>query len=193
MEPNRSRRKKQDRSSRLSREAWLAQALDVLARHGNAKLRVETIAAALGVTTGSFYWHFKDRDEFLESLVRYWGTMSTDPVIEHVSNLGGDARQRLIALTDLVMRGDYARFDVSVRAWAAQEPAIQPLVIEVDRRRLAFVRSLFAELGFEGSELEMRTRACIGYISLDPAIRDASDDSRRFEMLERFQALITRP
>jgi AcrR family transcriptional regulator len=193
MEPSRSRRKRQDRSSRLSREAWLAQALDVLARNGNAKLRVETIAAALGVTTGSFYWHFKDRDEFLESLVRYWGTMSTDPVIEHVSNLHGDARQRLTALTDLVMREDYAQFDVSVRAWAAQEPAIQPLVIEVDRRRLAFVRSLFAELGFEGSELEMRTRACIGYISLDPAIRDASDDSRRFEMLERFQALITRP
>ena len=193
MEPNRSRRKRQDRSSRLSREAWLAQALDVLARNGNAKLRVETIAAALGVTTGSFYWHFKDRDEFLESLVRYWGTKFTDPVIEHVSNLDGDARQRLIALTDLVMREDYAQFDVSVRAWAAEEPAIQPLVIEVDQRRLAFVRSLFAELGFEGSELEMRTRACIGYISLDPAIRDASDDSRRFELLERFQALITRP
>jgi AcrR family transcriptional regulator len=193
MEPNRSRRKRQDRSSRLSREAWLAQALDVLARNGNAKLRVETIAAALGVTTGSFYWHFKDRDEFLKSLVRYWGTKFTDPVIEHVSGLDGDARQRLIALTELVMHRDYARFDVSVRAWAAQEPAIQPLVIEVDRRRLASVRSLFAELGFEGSELEMRTRACIGYMSLDPAIRAASDDSRRFEMLERFQALITRP
>jgi AcrR family transcriptional regulator len=193
MEPNRSRRQRRDPSSRLSREVWLAQALEVLARNGNAKLRVETIAAALGVTTGSFYWHFKDRDEFLESLVRYWGTMSTDPVIEHVSNLDGDARQRLVALTDLVMREDYAQFDVSVRAWAAQEPMIQPLVIEVDRRRLAFVRSLFAELGFEGSELEMRTRACIGYISLDPAIRDASDDGRRFEMLERFQALITRP
>jgi AcrR family transcriptional regulator len=193
MEPNGRRRKRQKRSPRLSREAWLAQALDVLARHGNAKLRVETIAAALGVTTGSFYWHFKNRDEFLESLVRYWGTEFTDPVIEHVSSLDGDARQRLIALTDHVIRGDYAQFDVSVRAWAAQEPAIQPLVMEVDRRRLAFVRSLFAELGYDGSELEMRTRACLGYMILDPVIRAASDDSRRFEMLERFQALVTQP
>jgi AcrR family transcriptional regulator len=192
MEPNRSRRKKQDRSSRLSREAWLAQALDVLARHGNAKLRVETIAAALGVTTGSFYWHFKNRDEFLESLVRYWGTNFTDPVIEQVSSLDGDARQRLIALTDLVMRGDYARFDVSVRAWAAQEPAIGPVVAETDAKRLGIVRSLLAELGFAGTELEMRARTCIAYLSLDPSIRSSSD-AERFEMLERFKALITRP
>jgi AcrR family transcriptional regulator len=192
MEPNRSRRKKQDRSSRLSREAWLAQALDVLARHGNAKLRVETIAAALGVTTGSFYWHFKNRNEFLESLVRYWGTNFTDPVIEQVSSLDGDARQRLIALTDLVMRGDYARFDVSVRAWAAQEPAIGPVVAETDAKRLGIVRSLLAELGFAGTELEMRARTCIAYLSLDPSIRSSSD-AERFEMLERFKALITRP
>jgi AcrR family transcriptional regulator len=183
---------KRGRPPRRSREEWLAQALEVLAKSGNAKLRVETIAAALGVTTGSFYWHFAGRDAFLESLVRYWGEMFTDPVIEHVRNLD-EGRQRLGALMEIVLRNDYARYDVSIRAWAAQEPAIQPLVAEVDQRRLAFVRSLIAEIGFEGEELEMRTRACIGYLSLDPTIRAASANGHRFALLERFEALITRP
>jgi hypothetical protein len=47
-------------------------------------------------------------------------------------------------------------------------------------------------LGFAGAELEMRARACIAYLSLDPSIRSSSD-AERFEMLDRFQALITRP
>jgi len=76
---------KKAETPKYSCKEWLSLALDVLAREGNAKLRVEAIAAALGVTTGSFYWHFKNRSDFLESLVRHWGMVTTDPVIEHVS------------------------------------------------------------------------------------------------------------
>lgn len=190
--PRRSARK--GRSTRLSREAWLAQALEVLAQQGNAKLRVETVAAALGVTTGSFYWHFKDRDAFLESLVRYWGTAYTDEVIEQMTGVEGDAKHRFRMLLETVVRGNYAGYDVSVRAWAAQEPKILDLVAEVDQRRLAFMGSLLAEIGFEGEELEMRTRTALGYLVFDALIAVArNDDSERFRMLERFEALITRP
>ena len=150
----------------------------------------ETIAAALGVTTGSFYWYFADREAFLKSLVEYWATAMTDPAIEQASQLPGDASQRLKIVLDLVMRDDLARYDVSVRAWAAQEPTIRPIVAAADARRLGFLRSLFVEMGFTGNALEMRIRAVLGYLSIDPTIRQQSGSDQRLDMLDDFHAMI---
>ena len=50
--------------ARLSREGWLARALEVLGKKGAGQLAVESLARQLGVTKGSFYWHFRDRDDF---------------------------------------------------------------------------------------------------------------------------------
>jgi AcrR family transcriptional regulator len=61
---------------RFDREAWLEAALEVLARQGQAKLRVETLARQLGVTKGSFYHHFKNREAFLKALLAYWAEAS---------------------------------------------------------------------------------------------------------------------
>ncbi|MDH3581657.1 MAG: TetR/AcrR family transcriptional regulator, partial [Hyphomicrobiales bacterium] len=60
------------RQKRLTREHWLAQAIDVLANKGANALTVSGLSGALGVTKGSFYWHFKDRNEFLRQLLDYW-------------------------------------------------------------------------------------------------------------------------
>ena len=62
----------QESSSRLSREKWLMRALDILAEEHNALLRIDDLVKRMGVTKGSFYWHFKDRDDFLTQLLDYW-------------------------------------------------------------------------------------------------------------------------
>ncbi len=183
--------RKHVRGQRLSREAWLEQALEVLARDGNAKLRVETIAAALGVTTGSFYWHFKDRDTFLESLVRYWEATMTGAAVDQISSVGGRPEDRLKALMAFVLGNDLARYDISIRALAAQEAQVRPIVTTVDGRRMAFIRSLFEPMGFTGDALEMRVRAVLAYLSLDPIIRQQSGSERRLEMLDAFHRMIT--
>jgi AcrR family transcriptional regulator len=61
---------------------WLAEALQVLTKSGNAKLPVDNIARALGVTKGSFYWHFKNRKDFVAGIIDYWDKQFTRPVIE---------------------------------------------------------------------------------------------------------------
>lgn len=58
--------------TRYNRDAWLATAIEVLSKDGQAKLRTEHIAKALGVTRGSFYHHFKNREEFVFALVDFW-------------------------------------------------------------------------------------------------------------------------
>lgn len=180
------------RERRLSREMWLAEALQVLTRSGNAKLRVDTIARALGVTKGSFYWHFKDREDFVASIIDYWDTRFTRPVVETVSTSTGDARQRLWVLMEMVHSRDYARYDVSVRAWAAQEPWIFDLCSQVDAKRHEFVRSLFAEIGFEGLECEVRTRASIAYLSYGVKAGPRLNKADRLRMLKLQHELLTR-
>lgn len=179
--------------TRLSREQWLSQALEILAREGNAKLRVDTICKALGVTKGSFYWHFKNREDFVVSLVDYWKTAFTDVVIEHVRNLGEDPKSRLFAVAEAVSRNKLARYDVCIRAWAAQDPVVAEKVLEVDETRLSFSRSLFGGMGFKGHDLEMRTRAFVGYLSFEPAVFSKSSDEDAAEMVKLFRALIIRP
>lgn len=179
---------------RLNREEWLAQALDILALEGGAKLRVDAICDALRVTKGSFYWHFKDRDDFVRSVVQFWSTRFTDPVIARINELGGTANARLNSLLRFVSEGEFARYDVSIRAWALQDPdLVAAIVKDVDERRLAFVGSLFTEMGFKGRDAEMRARACIAYLSYEASVLVKVTKKNRAKMLDQFLEVVMRP
>ncbi|MFP5354956.1 MAG: TetR family transcriptional regulator [Gemmatimonadota bacterium] len=56
----------------VSRDQWLEAAVAALAEGGVAAVRVEVLAARLGVTKGSFHWHFRDRAALLEGLLALW-------------------------------------------------------------------------------------------------------------------------
>ena len=186
--------RKNGTAGRLSRDEWLAQALDILAREGQARLRIDTICKALGVTKGSFYWHFKDRDDFLHGVVQFWSDRFTNPVMASVSELEGPAGERLKALMHTVSEGRFARYDVSIRALAAQDPELVTAIVKaVDKRRLAFVGSLFAELGFEGSEAEMRARALVAYLSFEESVLAKSSRKDRSRMLDQFIDVMIQP
>lgn len=148
---------------RFHREAWLAAALDVLAEQGQAKLRIDKLAADLGVTKGSFYHHFKSRDDFVEKLLDYWARRYTDRVIDEIGALQMPARERLLEMMRLIVRERLDRYDIAFRSWAAQEPSVAEMVREVDIKRHHYCRSLFAEMGFQGAELEFRTHAFLAY------------------------------
>lgn len=183
---------KNERGGRLNKDEWLAQALDILALEGRAKLRIDAICSALGVTKGSFYWHFKNRDDFVRSVVEFWSARFTEPIIAQVAQMDGTARGRLEALMHTVSEGGFARYDVSIRAWAAQDPdLVAEIVKTVDRRRLAFARSLFTEMGFKAQESEMRARACIAYLIYEAAVLIKSPARERSKLIEQFLQVIT--
>lgn len=162
---------------RLDRETWLLRALEALADEGPQVLAVETLCARLGVTRGSFYWHFKTRSAFVEELVADWDKRFTQAICDEIAVQQGDAAERLLALMALIDQAGATRFDIPVRAWAAAEPSALAAVKRTDQARYRFVRSLFAELGFSGDELEMRTRTFVVYFSLQNAI--SVDESKK--------------
>jgi AcrR family transcriptional regulator len=179
---------------RLSREDWLAKAIDVLARQGSAKMGVDALADALGVTKGSFYWHFKDRSDFVEALLEYWLQAFTTNVIEKSKATCGSAEERLWELMQFLNDDRSGKFDIAIRAWAGREPGLDGLVRQADEERLVYLRSLFLEMGFQGPELEMRSQTFVIYHSFAEAISSIEKQSKvkREELLKRRHAFFTR-
>lgn len=129
----------------------------------------------------------------MASLVDYWRKEFTSRVAEHVLAFEVDAPQRLLALMEYLLENDSARYDVAVRAWAAQEPAVKRRVRRADQERLGFVRALFEEMGFSGTELEMRTSTFAVFHSLELGfLVRTSKQQRRARLLAR-HAFFTKP
>jgi AcrR family transcriptional regulator len=61
-------------STRLSVQDWLQAGYTLLAEQGVRALKVERLCQQLGVTRGSFYWHFEDMDGYRAALVESWNT-----------------------------------------------------------------------------------------------------------------------
>ena len=181
------------KKNRLTREEWLRRALDVIAREPHGKLRIHQLVKSIGVTRGSFYWHFKDREDFVKSLAEYYDRWSTDQVIAEVEAVGGDARQRLRAVMDLIFRNRLGRYEMAVHAWAFQEPSVAEAVQRSEEYRLAYARSLFEEMGFAGDQLETRVRAFLGYMNLDHSWFAREGDEERLRLLEERLEFFTRP
>ena len=150
--------------SRFNRRLWMEKALEVLAQQGSAKLRVDQIAKALGVTKGSFYAHFEGRDDFLASVVHYWDEEYTRRVRRLVEEHGGTARQRLLQVMQIVCEEDLSSYDLAVTSWASHEPTLAPAVWRVLKFRMDYVGSLFRQMGFRGGNLKVRTEALVGFM-----------------------------
>lgn len=184
-------KKREESGPRFHREAWLAAALNVLAEQGQAKLRIDKLASNLGVTKGSFYHHFEAREDFVQKLLDFWSQKYTDRVIEEISSLDVSPQERVLEMMRLIVRGRLDRYDIAFRSWAAQEPSVAEVVRKVDEARHVFCRSLFAEMGFEGPELEFRTHAFLAYqvgkgvIFVPEALRDPDE---RLKWAEKFFA-----
>jgi hypothetical protein len=92
-----------------------------------------------------------------------------------------------------ISRQDLAGHDLAMRTWAFHEPEVATIVRKVDRMRLTFVRSLFREMGFEGDELETRTRVFVTALSLERGILVREPSGKRSKALRHWHEFFTRP
>ena len=80
---------------RLDREDWVNAAFERLGAGGVEAVRVEPLAKDLGVTKGSFYWHFRDREALLDAVLEAWEARETDHYIKTAETDGGQPGERL--------------------------------------------------------------------------------------------------
>ena len=146
-----------------ARTQWIDAGLRALLREGVESVRVERLAAQLGKTKGSFYWHFADRGALLTALLDAWRGRATQAVIDEVEARGGDARARLTNLLDITMRAD-GRLERAMRDWARTDAAVSRAMAAVDRKRLRYVAALLTDAGVVPEAA--RQRALFAYQSL---------------------------
>src|SRR4051794_4565160 len=143
--------------TRTPRASWIDEGLRALGVGGPDAVRIETLAQALGVTKGGFYWHFSDRRALLEEMLNTWERVVTDDVIARVEAGQGDARARLRRLFGIAVSiDDMVKIELAIREWARRDKAVAKRLRRLDNRRMAYMRSLFGELTSDKDEVEVR-------------------------------------
>ena len=134
---------------RRSREDWVQAALTALRDDGVEGVRVEPLAARLGVTKGSFYWHFETREQLLTAALDAWVALGTEAIIEHVEGVRGDAAGKLRELWRRTVHDSNQdlRIELAIRDLGQRDASVRERVREVDERRMTFMCALFRELG----------------------------------------------
>ncbi len=160
---------KMDKPARLSAEDWALAALDVIAESGLASVAVEPLAKRLGVTKGSFYWHFPSRDALLVAALERWEVMEQEAVFGKLEAVS-DPRARLRDLFLLVAHEYKTHIIYSELLKALDHPAVQPVLSRVSERRLDYLTASFRQAGLPRLEAQQRARltysAYVGFLQL---------------------------
>ena len=146
-------------SDQLSAKDWLDQGLKALANRGFTALKAEPLAKAMGVSRGSFYWHFADIGAFHAAILARWHEVAAEQIIANVEAASKD--QNPLALLLRRVFGERLTLERAVRTWASVDPAARAAVQAIDRRRLSYVEGLLVQSGLS-AELA-RARAQIFY------------------------------
>jgi AcrR family transcriptional regulator len=177
---------------RLSRQDWIDAALDALAAGGVAAVTMERLAKTLGATRGSFYWHFKNRDELIEAALEQWERENTTELIPEADAIG-DPEERLRFLFRRVYERRADPIEIAL-AWAADEPHVAPAVARVTKTRLAFIERIFTELGLDDDEATDRAWLAYAFYAGHHQLgRNAGLRESRPASLERLVHLLISP
>lgn len=180
------------KSKQLKGEDWLLLALDTLDNEGIHNVNVEYLARQLGVTKGSFYWHFKNREMFLSEMLNYWRDILTTNVIERCAQDGADSKDTLLKLMTIITTEKVGRYEAAIRSFAAHNEMARSTLQEVDQQRFQFITGLFIDMGFQEPEAELRARLALYYQVAENSIFLKDSKKKRNDLvLQRF-AFLTR-
>ena len=154
---------KTNKIKRISKDQWLTSALETLESSGVEAVKIERLAKGFGISRSGFYWHFKNRRDLLDHLLDYWVSKYTDVVTDNPDLLRLDPKKRLLNTMEMIRDKKLAKYDLAMTLWARLDPQVNRVVKKVVKMRLDYLRVIFAELGFEGDELEMRVRLFLCY------------------------------
>jgi AcrR family transcriptional regulator len=157
-------------SARLDAEAWIEAAFDALAENGVEAVRVERLAKSMGVTKGSFYWHFKDRQALLDLMLQSWRQRATLGIIDRLESANEPPEARLKHLLSLT-RGNQLRpnrgadLEMAIRMWAKLDEKASACILEIDRLRLNYIQALLTATGlFPAADIKSRAVLVYAYM-----------------------------
>ena len=158
--------------NQLKRFDWLLAALELFVAEGIDAVRITRLANELGVTRGSFYWHFTNRGDLIESLVAYWRDKNTSVIVEAV-NSATSLSDGIFNFFDTCVDSNQfdPRLDLAIREWARRSQDIREQIDLADSTRVKAITNLFSRYAYPMPEAFIRARviyfAQIGFYALD--------------------------
>lgn len=176
----------------VSKRQWLDAGMNALARAPATDIKVDHLARTLGVARAGFYWHFRNRKEFIAQLLEHWLYEVTEVIAENPDILALEPKSRLIVTAELIHDSDLCRAEPSILLLAAQDKKAAKVVKKANKIRWKYISSTLAEMGFKGDELAMRTMLYIAYHSWEVTVFGDIPRKKRRELIARRIDLITR-
>ncbi len=172
------------RNARLSADDWAQAALDLIAEQGVSAVAVEPLARRLGVTKGSFYWHFPSRDALLQAALERWEVGEQENIFGSLEKVA-DPRERLRALFQLVGHEVKPHIIYSELLKALDHPSVQPVIDRISQRRLDYLVAMFRQAGLQRTDATHRARlayaAYVGFLQLSLQLQQPRMTSEEFE------------
>ena len=172
--------------NRLSAADWEQAALDTMAESGLNAVAVGSLARRLGVTKGSFYWHFPTRVALIKAALERWEQSDVDEVMVRVDPIA-DPRERLRDLFRRVSREMQSHVIYATLMQSLDNALVRPVMARVSQRRLDVLTLAYRQAGFERQEAAYRARlaysAYTGFLqlSLQPSLpRLGHDEFERY-------------
>lgn len=173
---------------RLKVDDWIQTGFRLLAEEGIKALTIDRLCRRLGVTRGSFYWHFSDMKTYRRALIDTWAAVRDEDRGFFDALSADPPRQRLSRMLTAMVGPRHWILERAMREWARSEPAVAAAVRESDRRVVAAVRQAFLDDGFDSEEADMRANATfaagIGFLHLSGSRPNPQAAGHRERFLE---------
>jgi AcrR family transcriptional regulator len=135
------------RTAPLQPADWIRAAFQRLSSDGLEAVRIEVLARDLGVSKGSFYWHFQDREDLLRKMLEQWETEEAEWLAAAISGVHSPAA-RWARLVNRSAHPQKLRFEASLRAWARKDVSVAARVADLERKRMQYISSVLQDTGF---------------------------------------------
>ena len=132
-------------TKRMAAQDWTDFALKTLAREGYDALKADVLARKLGVSRGSFYWHFTDLDNFHARVIEHWRQTATEAVIADLERY--ESREERLEVLLRRALGHHNALEMRMRAWADNNAEAAQAVRDMDRRRREYMERLLVDAG----------------------------------------------
>jgi AcrR family transcriptional regulator len=163
-------------SARQDAASWITAALEILANEGVDGVRIERVARRLGVTKGSFYWHFKDRAALHLAMLEHWRRQVTLDLFDRAAEAAPplDRYQALMRASPTSGGCSQEALDVelSIRLWARRDERARAALQEVDDLRIRYIARLLTECGVPPEQSAARAMLAYAYLRTAASFSD---------------------
>jgi AcrR family transcriptional regulator len=177
----------------LDKTAWFKQGFKILKASGAADLTIENLTKKLNKTKGSFYHHFKNRDEYFEKLLAFWEEKQTFDILE-IKKQEKSFKGINATLLKLSKENMDPEIEVAIRSWALRDPLARTYQERIDKQRVGFLNSMFSLMSDDPKQVEMISliRYCfyIGSHQIIPAIEEKNYKNKLDALMEMFETYI---